>query len=323
MLMQKMKIIFMGTPEFAVPSLEQLSKNFDVIAVVTVPDKPAGRGLGIRQSAVKLAALRLGLPVLQPANLKDPVFVSALAETNAEVQVVVAFRMLPQQVWEMPPLGTYNLHGSLLPKYRGAAPINHAIMRGEKETGLTVFKLKHEIDSGNILMQKSVAIPGDMNAGELHDIMKEEGADLLLRAMHQIAAHRNDPLSLKFITQDNSKVTYAPKLTKDLANIRWDSTSPEIHDLVRGLSPNPGAFSLLKNDTKEINIKILSAFSIEDSARGVAGTVESDGKNFLHVVCSEGRLGILEVQQEGKKRMTTGEFLRGFRIKPGALFVRK
>src|SRR4051812_8854966 len=256
-----MKIIFMGTPEFAVPSLDILLKNnFEVAAVVTSPDRPAGRGQQLQQSAVKQYAVAHNLPVLQPEKLKDENFINALKAFKADLQIVVAFRMLPEVVWNMPAMGTFNLHASLLPKYRGAAPINWAIINGEKETGVTTFKLKHEIDTGNVLFREKIAIGERMNAGELHDALMETGSGLMLKTVTEINKSFEGGQELTFIPQDDSSTCHAPKLFKETCRINWYSGPEALYNLIRGLSPYPAAYTELKNEAGELqSVKIFAS----------------------------------------------------------------
>lgn len=299
----------MGTPEFAVASLDALVKaGYDIIAVVTAPDKPAGRGLKMHESAVKQYAVAHGLPLLQPTKLKDPDFIQALQELKADLQIVVAFRMLPEVVWDMPPLGTINLHGSLLPQYRGAAPINWAVINGEKETGVTTFKLKHEIDTGNILLQRSFPIGENEIAGEVHDRMKLIGADLLVETVN---GFKNDTLKEKpqDVFREHFLLKHAPKIFTETCVIQWDRSTIDIHNLIRGLSPFPGA--LTKLDEKVL--KIYKSATEPQQHQHAAGTVFTDGKSFLKFATANGYIHVLDLQLEGKKRMSINDFLRGYR----------
>lgn len=304
-----MRIIFMGTPEFAVASLDALvTAGFNIVAVVTAPDKPAGRGLQLQQSAVKKYAVEKELVILQPEKLKDPVFIAALQELKADLHVVVAFRMLPEIVWNMPPMGTINLHGSLLPQYRGAAPINWAVINGEKETGVTTFKLKHEIDTGNILLQDRFSIGPDETAGEIHDRMKLIGADLLVKTVYGLQEG-----ILKEKTQDEliseSAIKHAPKIFTETCKIDWNNNTDDIHNLIRGLSPYPGALTTLDEKV----LKIYSSKKEHSSGKDTPGTVQTDGKTYLRYACKDGYIYVLTMQLEGKKRMTVEDFLRGYR----------
>ncbi|KQM77263.1 methionyl-tRNA formyltransferase [Pedobacter sp. Leaf216] len=297
----------MGTPDFAVASLDALVQaNFDVVAVVTAPDKPAGRGQKMNESAVKKYAVEKGIPVLQPEKLKNPEFIEELRSYQADLQVVVAFRMLPVVVWSMPAKGTINLHGSLLPQYRGAAPINHAIINGEKESGVTTFFLKEEIDTGDIILSDSVAIADNDTAGDLHDKLMVIGAKLLVKTLHAIEAgdvnEQPQPQS--------GELKHAPKIFKEDCKIDWNNTAQRIHNLIRGLSPYPTAFTLL-NDK---NLKVFKA-EIEDKEPGIAaGGFLTDGKTYLKFAAKDGFINLLDIQYEGKKRMLIEDFLRGMRL---------
>ena len=306
-----MRIIFMGTPEFAVASLDILIQhNYNVVAVVTVPDKPAGRGQQIQQSAVKKYALEKGLTILQPDKLKDEQFVNELKKLNADLQLVVAFRMLPEVVWNMPPLGTYNLHGSLLPKYRGAAPINWAIINGETESGVTTFKLKHEIDTGNMLYQAKTPITETTTAGELHDSLMHIGAELILKTVKSIESG-----DYKLLPQNDTEIIHAPKLFKDTCKINWNNPVEKINNLIRGLSPYPAAFTeYVDKKSQTIGIKIYRAEKEISTHTLPIGSVISDNKTSLRVACNNGFISIKELQMAGKKRMLVDEFLRGFKI---------
>lgn len=313
-----MRIVFMGTPEFAVASLDILLKNgYNIVGVVTVPDKPAGRGQQLQQSAVKKYALQKGLHIMQPEKLKDEQFINELKSLKADLQIVVAFRMLPEVVWNMPPLGTYNLHGSLLPKYRGAAPINWAIINGEKESGVTTFKLKHEIDTGNVLFSEKTPIGPDTTAGELHDALMNIGAALVLKSVKAIESGNYE---LK--PQDDTESIHAPKIFKETCKINWHNAPEQIHNLVRGLSPYPAAFTEFKDKNGQtVSIKIFKASKQESAHNLSAGTVSTDGKTYMHVACKNGFIAIHELQMAGKKRMGIEEFLRGFKAEQGFAFL--
>jgi methionyl-tRNA formyltransferase len=304
----------MGTPEFAVPSLDKLLQaGNNIVGVITAPDKPAGRGLQLTQSAVKKFALEKGLKILQPEKLKSPEFLEELKGLQADLQVVVAFRMLPEVVWNMPPMGTINLHASLLPQYRGAAPINWAIINGEKETGATTFKLQHEIDTGNILLQEKFKIAEDETAGELHDRMKEIGAELLVKTVKGLADRNLEETPQQLATvnrQLSTDLKYAPKLTTETSKINWNKPVDEVYNLVRGLSPYPAAFTLLNGKT----LKIYKAKKEIDQPSIEAGNFDTDKKTYLKFACSNGFISITELQLEGKKKMNVEEFLRGFRF---------
>ena len=326
----------MGTPEFAVASLEALVKaKCNIVGVITAPDKPAGRGMKVTESAVKKFAVRKNLKVLQPEKLKNPDFLNELRSLNADLQIVVAFRMLPESVWNMPPLGTINLHGSLLPQYRGAAPINWAVINGEKETGVTTFKLKHEIDTGNILLQERFPIDENETAGEVHDKMKEIGAKLLVETVRgiaeatleevpqsavgsqQSAAGNPQPAEISQNTEahspmtiDHSQLKHAPKITTDTCRINWTKSIDEIHNLIRGLSPYPTAFTELGDKT----IKIFRSEKEPSFPTSKPGRWESDGKTYLKFAAKDGYILLKDVQLEGKKRMLIEDFLRGYRF---------
>jgi methionyl-tRNA formyltransferase len=318
-----MRIVFMGTPEFAVASLDILIKNnYNIVAVITVPDKPAGRGQQLQQSAVKKYALENNLKLLQPEKLKDEHFISELKALNVDVQIVVAFRMLPEVVWNMPKMGTYNLHASLLPKYRGAAPINWAIINGDKESGITTFKLQHEIDTGNILFQEKVKISDEDCAGDLHDKLMILGAKLILKTVQEIEKEFTGQSTIKFIPQKNTEATHAPKIYKETCKINWEKPVAEINNLIRGLSPYPAAYCEIVNGnlTPQI-LKIFKAQTENLNEKKPNGLLITDNKNFIKVRCKDGVLEILELQLQGKKRMSTLEFLRGFKLKEGALLI--
>jgi len=308
--LQDFRIVFMGTPAFAVAILEKLVKEgCNVVAVITAPDKPAGRGMQLTESAVKKFAVEHGLHLLQPLKLKDPEFVSALADLKADVQVVVAFRMLPEIVWNMPLLGTINLHASLLPKYRGAAPINWAIINGEKETGLTTFRLQHAIDTGDVLMQQKVHIREDETAGELHDEMMALGAELVYTTLDQYCTGVLAPKPQAAIAVAEDLPT-APKIHTDTCKIDWNKTAQQVYDLVRGLSPYPGCFSFL--DGKMMKVFKVSFETVSPGA--LPGEYHTDGKSFLRFAAADGWVSIAELQLEGKKRMDIASFLRGHRF---------
>jgi methionyl-tRNA formyltransferase len=303
-----LRIIYMGTPEFAVPALEILAKNnWNVVGVITAPDKPKGRGQKLIPSPVKEAALKHGLHILQPTNLKSLEFQDELRALKADLQIVVAFRMLPEAVWDMPPIGTFNLHASLLPNYRGAAPINWAIINGEKETGVTTFFLKHEIDTGSIIYQEKVAILPEDDLGSLYEKLMELGAKLVLKTVEAIAADE-----VVALPQDESKAMHhAPKIFKETGEIDWTKSAESIHNLVRGLSPYPAAWTTLDDKTCKI---FKTAASEENLSKTELGNYSSDGKTFLKFQTGDGSLEILELQLEGKKRMKIGDFLRGYKL---------
>lgn len=306
--MKKLRIVFMGTPDFAVPSLEALIEaGHNVVGVVTVADKPSGRGLQMAESPVKKAAMHHGLSILQPEKLKSPDFIEALQKLEADLFVVVAFRMLPEMVWNMPPLGTINLHGSLLPKYRGAAPINRAIMNGETETGVTVFQLQHEIDTGRVFLRETMTIGPDENASSVHDRMMVMGAQTLAKAVDSIAAGALESVEQSMLSNDPN-LPHAPKIFKDDCLIRWEQGVGEIHNHVRGLSLYPAAYTMLEG-------KQLKVYKGKPELTGQhENGFYSDGKTVLKFGCADGWFHILELQLEGKKRMTVEDFLRGHRF---------
>lgn len=304
-----MRIVFMGTPEFAVPSLEILLKsNYEIVAVITAPDRPAGRGRQLQQSPVKQTAIKNKLKILQPLNLKNPEFITELNSLYAELFVVVAFRMLPQQVWSMPSKGSFNLHASLLPQYRGAAPINWAIINGEKETGVTTFFLKQEIDTGEIIYQEKTFIDPKETAGELHDRLMETGAQLVLKTVKNIESGTANTIPQENLTSEKLKT--APKIFRGDCRINWDKSVVEIYNLVRGLSPSPSAWSPLKINSKICNCKIYFAEICSDF-EGDAGEIFTDNKTIFKVKTGDGALCLKEIQIEGKKRLKIEEFLRG------------
>jgi methionyl-tRNA formyltransferase len=308
----ELRIIFMGTPEFAVASLDALVKaGCHIVGVITAPDKPGGRGMELQQSAVKKYAVENKLHVLQPEKLKNPEFLEALKLLNADLQIVVAFRMLPEVVWNMPPMGSVNLHGSLLPQYRGAAPINWAVINGEKETGVTTFKLKHEIDTGDILLQQSFAIAETDNAGDVHDIMKEIGANLLLKTVKGLAdGSLTETPQLSTLNFQLSTLHHAPKIFTETCKIDFTKTVNEVYNLIRGLAPYPAAFTFLQDK----KLKIYKAAKVYETPAEETGSFKTDSKSFLHFACRDGYISVLELQLEGKKKMNIADFLRGYRF---------
>jgi methionyl-tRNA formyltransferase len=307
------RIIFMGTPEFAVASLDALiSAGFQVVGVITAPDKPAGRGLKLTPSAVKKYAVEKGLNILTPEKLKNPEFLEQLGSLQADLQVVVAFRMLPEVVWNMPPLGTINLHGSLLPQYRGAAPINWAIINGEKLTGVTTFKLKQEIDTGNILLQESFEIGEFETAGEVHDRMKSIGAGLLVKTVRGILAGTLEEIPQQLTAPGGEAagtIHQAPKIFTENCRIDWNKPVAEVFNLIRGLAPYPGAFTSFD----EKMMKIYRAGKILSVPNQAPGTFDTDKKTYIRFACADGYIEPREIQLEGKKKMMVEEFLRGYR----------
>ncbi|MEJ7768342.1 MAG: methionyl-tRNA formyltransferase [Chitinophagaceae bacterium] len=305
------RIVFMGTPEFAVASLNALVKaGYQIVGVVTAADKPAGRGLKLSESAVKKYAREQNLNLLTPEKLKNPGFLEALQQLNADLQVVVAFRMLPEVVWNMPPMGTINLHGSLLPQYRGAAPINWAIINGEKETGVTTFKLQHEIDTGNVLLQESMAIEDDETASDVHDRMKEMGASLLVKTLNGLVEGTLNEKTQHQFNVDERTIHHAPKIFKEDCRINWRKSIDDIYNLIRGLSSYPASFTELNGKT----LKIFKAEKQKTMTELPPGEIETDNKTFLRFTANDGVISLKEVQLEGKKKMMIDEFLRGYRL---------
>ena len=300
------KIVFMGTPSFAVASLKALlDAKMNVVGVVTAPDKPAGRGMQLQQSAVKQFALEHQLPIAQPEKLKSPEFFAQIQAWQPDIQIVVAFRMLPESIWSYPPMGTLNVHGSLLPKYRGAAPINWALINGEKETGVTTFRLQHAIDTGDVLLQERIPITPNMTAGELHDTMMEVGAQTLVKTLHELIAGtiQSKP------QEETLAILHAPKIfTKD-CQIDWQQPVAQIHNLIRGLAPFPGA--LTKVDGKIVKLFITSI--VYENPKEPVGSFVTDGKTYARFACSDGYIQLKDIQWEGKKRMPIADFLRGYK----------
>ncbi len=309
----------MGTPDFAVKSLESIiNAGYEVVGVITAPDKPAGRGQQLQQSAVKQFAVANHLNVLQPEKLKDPLFIEQLQALKADVQIVVAFRMLPELVWNMPPLGTFNLHASLLPKYRGAAPINWAVINGETESGVTTFKLQHEIDTGHVLFQSKVNISPTTTAGELHDALMNEGATLMVDTLKALEQHLLHQTPLHFLPQSGGEATHAPKLFKDTCKINWHQPIEKIYNLIRGLSPYPAAFTEFTNGEEQVlSLKLFQTEMVKTASNQTPGSIEANG-NALRIYGLDGYLIIHDLQLQGKKRMLTSDFLRGFLFKEGA-----
>jgi methionyl-tRNA formyltransferase len=305
-----MRIVFMGTPQFAVASLNELiTAGCDIVGVVTAPDKPAGRGKKLSQSAVKEYALEHGLKILQPEKLKDEQFLEELKALNADLQVVVAFRMLPEVVWNMPPRGTVNLHASLLPQYRGAAPINWVLINGEAESGVTTFFLKHDIDTGNLLFTEKITLTGHEIAGELHDRLMDKGAGLLVKTVKAIESGRYSEYPQSELAE-GVELKHAPKIFKEDGNIDWNKPVKDVYNLIRGLSPIPGAYTTL-------NDKILKIYQAEAQPEAIditPGEFISDNKTYLKFAAKDGFINVTDLQLEGKKRMSIDEFLRGVRL---------
>jgi len=312
---KELRIVFMGTPEFAVASLDALYKaSFHIVGVITTADKKAGRGKKLQESAVKKYAIKKQIPVLTPLNLKDPQFLDVLKKWNANLQVVVAFRMLPAIVWQAPKYGTFNLHASLLPQYRGAAPINHAIINGEKESGVSTFFLDQEIDTGRIIEQKKCSISETDSAGDLHDKLMEMGAGLVVETVKAIANNTVKTQNQEELLGDKN-IKLAPKIFKADGQIQWNHSAKDIYNKIRGLSPYPSAWTMIKNSHKntEMSLKIFAS-SITKNENGLPGHIKTDGKSYLSIQTSDYLLEIKELQLQGKKRMKTIDFLRGFPI---------
>lgn len=310
-----LRIVYMGTPDFAVESLRRLVEGgYNVVGVLTMPDKPAGRGHKIQYSPVKEYALANGLPVLQPEKLKDESFLCRLREWKADLQIVVAFRMLPEVVWNMPPLGTFNLHASLLPQYRGAAPINWAVINGDTETGITTFFLKHEIDTGEVIRQVRVPIADTDNVGIVHDKLMMLGGQLVVETVDAIRTGTVKPVSQEEMAVVG-ELRPAPKIFKETCRIDWNQPVKRIYDFIRGLSPYPAAWSELAGPEGEtIVVKIFESEKLSGSHPFAPGTVVTDGKKYLRVAAADGFVGIRSLQLPGKKRLQTEELLRGFRL---------
>ncbi|GAB4334832.1 MAG: methionyl-tRNA formyltransferase [Flammeovirgaceae bacterium] len=302
-----LRIIFMGTPDFAVPSLEILVLNgWNVVAVITAPDKPAGRGLKLTASPVKETALKYQIPVLQPTNLKSPEFLEELTSYKADLQIVVAFRMLPEVVWAMPKYGTFNLHASLLPQYRGAAPINWAIINGEKETGITTFFLKQEIDTGDMILQEKEPIYFEDNVGTLYERLMNKGSKLVLKTVEMISEGNYKPIPQNM----SAELKKAPKIFKETCQINFQKTSLEVYNFVRGLSPYPSAWTMLQGKM----CKIYAVSPMENYSWKSQELLESDGKTYLYFKTSDGAVSVSALQLEGKKKMNIEEFLRGYKL---------
>jgi methionyl-tRNA formyltransferase len=314
-MMKNLRIVFMGTPEFAVATLGSLLMNgFNIVGVVTVPDKPAGRGRKVTKSAVKQFAEFSYLPILQPENLKDPLFIRDLQNLKADIILVVAFRMLPEVVWKMPVIGTINLHASLLPHYRGAAPINHVLINGETKTGVTTFFIDDKIDTGNIILQEETQIYPFENSGDLHGRLMNLGARLVIRTLALIDKNGIRPIPQSQLLKEGESPKTAPKIYLKDCIINWEKDCVSVHNLIRGLSPNPCARSFLVKDSIPILFKIFESNPEPEEHLLKPGEISSDGKHFIKIACKNGFLNVVSLQLEGKKRMSTLEFLRGFNI---------
>lgn len=312
-----MRIVFMGTPEFAVESLKVLIQHqYQVVGVVTAPDKPAGRGYKLQYSAVKQFALDHQLHLLQPTNLKDEAFLQALKALKADLQIVVAFRMLPEVVWNMPPMGTFNLHASLLPQYRGAAPINWAIINGEQETGVTTFFIREGVDTGNIILQERISIHNEDDAGTLHDKLMIKGAQLVKKTVDRLAKGAITTTAQSSIIEDASTLKLAPKLFRDNCKMDFSGSVDEMHNFVRGLSPYPTAWTSLQlpGQPEAMVLKVFKTGKEKCMHQSTIGSVHTDGKNFLKIALPDGFIHLVEIQAPGKKRMDIASFLRGLRV---------
>lgn len=313
--MKNLKVVYMGTPEFAVATLGSLLMNgYNVLAVVTSPDKPAGRGMTVKKSAVKLFAEANSLPILQPEDLKCPVFIDRLRRLNADIFVVVAFRMLPREVWTLPPKGTINLHASLLPQYRGAAPINHAIINGEKTTGVSTFLIDEKTDTGNILLRREVPVFPFENASDLHDKLMKHGASLVINTLEGIAVGSIKPRPQSDFMMPGETLFKAPKIFPKFCIIDWNMEAHRIHNLIRGLANYPCARSAFRKDSKTLSFKIYEARPETQEHNLSPGQIITDRKSFFKIACRGGFVNILSLQLEGKKRLGTADFLRGFKI---------
>lgn len=317
-----LRIVFMGTPDFAVESLRVLTENgYNIVGVITMPDKPAGRGHKIQYSAVKKYALEHNLPLLQPEKLKDESFLNELRKWNADLQIVVAFRMLPEVVWDMPKFGTFNLHASLLPQYRGAAPINWAIINGEKETGATTFFLTHEIDTGKIILQEKIPIAENDNAGKIHDALMTMGGKLVQKTVDLLLENKINTVSQEQLYTDESELKSAPKIFKDTCRINWEMSAMEIFNFIRGLSPYPAAWTeLCIKDKEPQTVKIYSANQASTESQHPVGSIRTDNKTYLHIFCGGGFIDVKEIQLAGKKAMKIDDLLRGFKFEEGSYF---
>ena len=310
---ESFRIIYMGTPDFAVEPLKKLvENNYNIVGVVTNPDKPAGRGQKIQESAVKKYAKSQGLNILQPEKFRNEDFLTNLGSLHADLQIIVAFKMLPEIVWSMPKFGTFNLHASLLPQYRGAAPINWAVINGDKKTGVTTFFLKHEIDTGNIIFQEEVPIDENDNAGIVHDKLMYTGADLVLKTVDSIINKNYKLINQEDLIHSNEPIKHAPKIFKNDCKINWNNDIDSIHNLIRGLSPYPAAWTELTNEKDTIQFKIFKTEKEISDHKNSVGKIITDQKTYLKVAVNNGFIHILELQQAGKKRLTIEDFLRGF-----------
>lgn len=309
------RIVYMGTPDFAVAPLKTLvDSGYNVVGVVTVPDKPAGRGQKVQSSPVKIYSQEKGLRILQPEKLKNTDFINEFISLSPDIAVVVAFRMLPESIWSVPNLGTFNLHASLLPNYRGAAPINWAIINGEKKTGVTTFLIDKEIDTGNIIYREEINIGTNDTAGDIHDKLMVIGAELVLKTVQALTEKKVNPIDQQLFLQKGELVKSAPKIFRETCRIDWTKTASDIHNFIRGLSPYPGAWSeLIFEDETNVQVKILKSIQIEKNHQRISGSILIEGKNTINVACNNGYVSIIEIQLAGKRPMKTNEFLNGLR----------
>lgn len=313
---KKLKIVYMGTPEFAVAPLAALLQNgYKICAVITSPDKPAGRGLKLKESAVKKFALLNNLRLLQPTNLKSPDFIEELKTINPDLQIVVAFRMLPEVIWKLPVLGTFNLHASLLPQYRGAAPINHAIINGESKTGVTTFFINEHTDTGNIIMSSEVSILPEETAGELHDKLMKEGSSLVLQTVMSVEEKSISPIPQNQLTESFDEIKTAPKIFKDDCYVNWNASVHEVFNQIRGLSPYPTSYTeLCSPEGRKYSLKIYRCSKKTSLHNMPTGHINTDGRTYISVVVSGGFIYLQEVQLSSKSKMFIDQFLRGFSI---------
>lgn len=308
-----LRIVYMGTPDFAVEPLKKLiENNYNIVGVITNPDKPAGRGQKIQESAVKKFAINHNLKILQPEKFRDETFLNKLRDMKADLQIVVAFKMLPEIVWNMPKFGTFNLHASLLPQYRGAAPINWAIINGDPKTGVSTFFLTHDIDTGYVIFQEEVDITEDDNAGTIHDKLMYTGSDLVLKTVDAIITNNYPRINQKDLVKVDTKIKHAPKIFKNDCKIDWTKNIDSIHNLIRGLSPYPASWTEINNEQDTIQLKIFKANKEVTNHNLEPGEISTDEKTFLKVAVNGGFIQIAELQQAGKKRMNIDNFLRGF-----------
>lgn len=316
------RIIFMGTPEFAVPSLGTLlMNNYNVVAVVSAPDRPAGRGLKQQRPAVARYAADNYLRLLQPENLSDRSFIDTITELRPDIIVVVAFRKLPAEIWRIPGKGTFNLHASLLPQYRGAAPINHAIINGERTTGLTTFMIDDNIDTGNIIFRKKVRIAAEDSAGNLHDKLMREGAKLVVKTIKALLRGKVKLIDQRKLVKSREELKRAPKISSKDCYINWNKTDREVYNFIRGLYPHPGARTILRKDSRDYIIKIGRCKCAGKQSKLEPGEILSDGKDYLMAGTSGKPLIIEEIQMEGRKKMPVQKFLRGFNIKQAKIIT--